>query len=125
MARLNRRLEVDTSGMQPLMASVRSLAEALDIAQPSREIELEGTSGGLEFEGKQIAAIAVARLENFKGWLVATPTFWMPWFATEVCRLAPGVKVRWNAGWPHFSASDCDPEPADPVPANPESLVLS
>jgi hypothetical protein len=122
MARLVTELRVDTTGLQPLYASMRSLCEALQTADFDGEIEVTSDSDGFAFRGQLFAAIKCAGLGGCVARIIATPTFRMPLFATEVCRRVPGVKVVWMGGWPHFSAPDDDPD-IEPVPELPAGVT--
>lgn len=118
MARFVGHLHADFDGWKPMFASFESLAEALAVAQIDEPVDLNVTNDGLVFDGHTIARFTQSGVVDGTIHFAALPTFRMPIFAQEICRLAPGVKVRWQGGWPHFSASDGDnheaPNP-DPV----------
>lgn len=124
MARAITTIRIDMSGTRPLFASMETLWEALSTAEADGEVELSTDREGVTFEGHLIAAIRIASINGGIAYMRAVPTFWLPAFAAEICRIAPGVKVRWLDGWPHFSAPDWDDQPEDdPLPVHPETLV--
>lgn len=124
MAKLITTLSVNMTGLQPMFDCLASLGEALDVAQFDGEIDVVATKEGLAFNGVAVAAISFSSFKRGTSFMRATPTFRMPLFSTEICRLVPGVKVRWEGGWPHFSANDGDDPCEDgPDPVTPERVL--
>lgn len=129
MARLVCTISIDPAGLEPMQASFGTLHEALDTANFEGVFDFEYSSAGVFFLGAKIVALHVGKPvlrddSKLVAPLFATPTFRMPLFAAEICRLVPGVKVRWVDGWPHFSApEDDDPDDDTPDPVAPEELT--
>lgn len=115
MARVVGTITVDLAGMAPLHRMIDSLHEALATAQVDEELEVETCRDGLLFRGCLIARISVSGPRDSKTFMRAEPTVCLPLFVSEICRIAPGVRVLWKGAWPHFSASDGD-DPVDDVP---------
>ena len=124
MARVVGTLTADLSGMQPMYASMNSLAEALSVAQFDGTIPLETCRDGLTFNDQLVASFNWSDIVDFTMRIRVVPTYRMPLFVEQVLRMAPGVKAHWRGGWPHFSAADGDDDCEDqPLPAAPNRLV--
>ena len=123
MARLVAAITVDTSGLAGMHGMIESLQEALATAQFDEPLEVDYTKEGLFFAGQMIARVTVSGPRDWTMFLRSVPTFFLPIFAAEICRIVPGVKVRWTGGWPRFSASGGDDLTDDePDPVKPEMV---
>lgn len=133
MARLSLTIRTDTSGVAPLFAMIRSLADALaqlgawidDLDDTFDDRDIANGAAGLFYKGNLIASVNTGKpVSDDEGLVVpmfATPTFHLPAFASDIVARIPAIRIEWVDGWPMFkamprdSSGEDDPDPLLPI----------